>query len=56
LPDPEVLVAAVQPVVDPATVRLVGDGCAVPQLAELCLSVSNGVEDFGERDVSAARP
>jgi len=53
-PGPEVQVAAVQPVIDPAAVRLIRDGGAVPQFGEPCLGAGDGVEDFGQRPFSAA--
>src|ERR1700758_5381856 len=52
---PEVLVAAVEPVIDPAAVRLIRDGGAVPQVGEPCLGAGDGVEDFGQRPFSAGR-
>jgi hypothetical protein len=51
---PEVQVAAVQPGIDPAAVRLIRYGRAVPQFSEPCLSGGDGVEDFGQRAFSAA--
>src|SRR6201995_4823634 len=51
---PEVLVAAVEPVIDPAASRLIREGGAAPQVGEPCLGAGNGVEDFGQRPFSAA--
>ena len=46
VPGPEVQVAAVQPVIDPAAVGLVGDGGVVPQPGQPLLGVGDGVQDF----------
>jgi len=45
---PEVHVAAVQPVIDPGPVRLLGDGGDIAWPGQPGLGVGDGVQDLGE--------
>jgi len=53
MPRPEVQVAAVQPVIDPATIRLIWDCWAVAQHGQPRLGVRDGVQDFGRSEFSS---
>jgi hypothetical protein len=53
---PEVLVAAVQPAVDPGAVWLIGDRGAVSQRGQPCLSVTDHLQDLGQWPVRKIMP